>query len=61
MELAREPAERLLDGRAVRVAADAQHVVVVPLHAVNQSSSYTLSDRRESSEAAERTDLIARS
>ena len=32
MELAREPTERLLDGRAVRVAADAEHVVVVPLH-----------------------------
>ena len=33
MELAREAPKRLLDGGAVRVAADAEHVVVVPPHA----------------------------
>ena len=32
MELAREATKRLLDGGAVRVAADAEHVVVVPPH-----------------------------
>src|SRR5262249_6708684 len=53
MQLAREPPERLLDRRIVRVTRDVEHVVVVAVCRY-QSSAYTSSTKRESSCAAAR-------
>src|SRR6476619_1491852 len=59
MELACEPAERLLDRRLVGVARDAEQLVVVAVGRGHQSSPYTSSTKRDSSWAAERTERSA--
>ena len=60
VELAGEPAKRLLDRLRVRVAGDAEQLVVVVARCVaHRSSVYTSSTKRDSSCAAARTERSA--
>ena len=57
--LPRERAKRLLDRVVARVPRNAEQRVVVVVDRRHQSSSKTPSEKRDSSDAAERTDRIA--